>query len=279
MQKLMYFGTRERMTWVRVPAIETPLTKGGWGAEGVYLNGGAYVRRSATGHKRYEFSWGMTDQENIYDIIDYADGLYGAGLIYFHEPFAMVSNILPQFWAAPRLAAEDAPPFVLGKRPTLVATAANAFGYPTQSAVYTLTALDTFSTLWIPIPNGYTLHVGVHGSATGTAAVTVLPDGGSVANLTLLNVLTNTLTNYTSTASGVTLSFGGVGQLTLAGLIAQVLPTGDSPSTGDFISGRGHSGCRFAPNSITVSGFSAPNALDKVSATAGLIETGAWEEV
>lgn len=276
MQRKMYFGTRERMTWVNCPAIDVDLSKGRWAVQGGYLNGGAYIRRSLTGHKIYEFSWNLTTQEEIYEIVNYDDGIYGNGLIYFYDPFAMKTNVFPQFWAAPWLAREDGPSFILGKRPDAVATGANAYGYPTQSAVYTLASADEALELWLPIPAGYTLHIGAHGSSTGTASVTVLEDGDTVPDsLTLMPVTLPTLTNAQySGVRGVTVSFGGVGNLTLAGLVAQVLPTGVSPSTGMFPSGRGHSGCRF-PTPVQITGLSA--AIDKVSASATLVEVGAWE--
>src|SRR5690606_27594705 len=120
--------------------------------------------------------WNVDERENIYDILDYAYGLYGDGLIYFLDPFAMDRNVLPQQWAVPRLAASDAPSLVRNRRPTLVATAPNNNRYPTQSAVYTVGLDDSFESLWIPIPPGYSLHFGVHGSRSGSAAVTLAPD-------------------------------------------------------------------------------------------------------
>ena len=303
MAKTMYFGTRERMTWVKAPAIEAGLSRARWGTSGVYLNGGAYVRQSNTGHKKYSFSWGMTAQENIYTIVDYADGLYGTGLMHFHDPFAMGVNVFSQAWAAPSLAGTDAPSLIEGIRPTLSPTPDNNYAYPSNSAVYTLLADSSVNEFLIPVPAGYTLHVGVHGSATGSAAINIrsldgdevggllpgeftLPGAGTLVTdvlaatpLTMLPVTTPQLTNYS--VSGIpwaAISLQGVGQLTLSGLIAQVLPNSDSPLVGSFKSGRGHSGCRFDPNQPTVSGFSAPSALDMVSASATLTETGAWED-
>jgi hypothetical protein len=74
----------------------------------------------------------------------------------------------------------------------------------------------------------------------------------------------------------VTVSFSGEGTLTLAALIAQVRPLGEAVPEGNFISGRGHSGCRFAAKP-SIQGYSAPQALDFQSITATLIETGDWE--
>jgi hypothetical protein len=470
--KLMYFGTQERMTWVKCPTFDMNMSKVGWGASSQYVNGGAGVRRSVTSHKEYSMAWNLASHVDISEINDYADGLYGDGLIYFLDPFAIDTNLLPQYWAAPRIGAKDGP--VLNGslvRPTEVETEANSFSYPTQSAAYTFDASSKFASLYIPLPTGYTFHFGAHGNASGTAAVAVstsnqtttttyrinqstnssfevdtsgwttsgsptvsrpltggfagsahlrltataattllsangtsfvvtpgeqvamssyvrgtvgrlvqmrvtytgasavtsttaalvstsawqrifytgtVPVGataarvdvvmtaasvavgnvldidavlaergtagistyfdGSTPNTSVANIRTyNTwqgathnsasqqstvtapgtamtllpstspvLTNYTiSGVPGVHISFWGSGNLTLSGMIAQVLPTGAPAPMGDFISGKGHSGCRFAPGSPSEQGYSA--ALDLRSLTATLIETGAWE--
>lgn len=278
-KKRMYFGTRERMTWIPTPAINAGISKSRWSSEGVFTNGGAFVQRSGSAHMKYVFSWNLASHEDIFPIVDYDDGVYGGGLLYFLDPFAARVNVLPQFWAAPRLQADDAPTLVKNADPTLVATADNDHAYPTQSVVYELKSDSEFRTLWIPIPDGYTFHFGVHGSATGTAAITVQPDDGAVTEVTPMAVTTSSLTNTTVTGpGGVTISADGVGFLTLAGLVARVLPSSEPAPTGSFMGGRGHSGCRFSGDGITVTGYSSPAALDKVGASGTLIETGAWEQ-
>lgn len=472
--KTMYFGTKERMTWVKAPAFDMNISKVGWGTSSQYINGGASVRRSATSHKEYQMSWNLASHTDIAEISDYADGLYGDDLIYFLDPFAIDTNLLPQYWATPRLGVQDAPVFTGSDiRPTLTATPANNLSYPTMSAVYTFDINSEFASLYIPVPAGYTFHFGAHGSSTGTAAVTVstsaqnpvvtsrvnripnpsftndltgwsttgaptlsrqitggfsgpaharlvataattsfslndtdfpvvvgesiavsayvrgtvgrmaqmritytgasavtstavalaststwqrisytgvVPAGATAARVDVVmaatsvaigNVLdvdavlaergtatvgiyfdgstastsvgstrtrngwqaspdasasqqtitvapgtavsllssdTTQLTNFTVTnPGGVYISFWGSGTLTLSGMVAQVLPIGTPAPTGAFISGRGHSGCRFAPGSPTEQGYSALAGLDYKSLTANLIETGAWE--
>lgn len=273
----MWFGTRRKMMWVRCPAINIGMGRGRWSTSGTYLNGGAYARRSLTGHKVYDFSWEMASQEEIYDIIDYADGVYGDGLIYFHEPFAMTKNVLPQFWATPSLGAKDAPPFTKNRRPDLVPTTANNYCYPIDSAQYTFTSESEFQELWIPIPPGYALYLGVHGIASETASVTALPDGEMYPDtLDMISVTSGTLTNTVyDSVDGITLSFEGEGTLILSGLVAQILPIGSPSPTGRFHSGKGHSGCSFANDDRQdIQGYSA--ALDKVSTSVTLIETGGW---
>lgn len=172
--KVMYFGTRERMTWVKAPAFNPDISKVGWSATNLFLNGGASVRRSTVSHKEYQFAWNLASAEDIAAISDYADGLYGDDLIYFLDPFAMTTNLLPQMWATPRLGVSDGIDFANGaRRPTLITTPTNSLGYPTKSAVYTFNSSSVFESVYIPIPPGYALNFGANGSATGTAAVVV----------------------------------------------------------------------------------------------------------
>lgn len=273
-ERVMYFGTQDRMTWVRCPTIDSTISKVGWTAMSQFLNGGASVRSSRASHKEYQFTWSLASAEETAKVNDYADGLYGEGLIYFLDPFAVQTNLLPQHWAVPSQGIDDAPTFTKSDvRPTGVTTGANIYGYPTTSAVYTFDSSSTFRSLWIPLPVGYTFHFGAHGSSTGDARVTL--NGTDITGL--ISVASSTRTNTTVTGvPGVTISFAGEGTLTLAGMIAQVRPTGDPVVAGDFISGRGNSGCRFhgAPS---VQGYSSPQAMDFQSISATLIETGDWE--
>jgi len=272
--KEFYFGSAERMAWVPCPAIEADISNVGWSTSGRYLNGGGYARRSTASGRAYQFSWNLTSADNIYKVLNYADGVYGPAPYYFLDPFAIETNLLPTYWAAPRIAASDGPSLVKDKRPTLVATAINTLDYPTKSAVYTLVAGDKFAALFIPVPPGYTFHFGAHGSATGTAGLTVTPTGGAAVAQTLISSVSTARTNYSvGGVTGVTISATGAGQLTLSGLMAQVRPTGVPVPMGGFISGRGNSGCEF-DGLPTTNGYSS--ALDLQGASAKLIEVAAW---
>jgi hypothetical protein len=158
-------------------------------------------------------------------------------------------------------------------------TGLNDYAYPTQSVRYELEPNDEFRTLWVPVPDGHTFHFGVHGNRTGTAEITVQEDLGPVQSVSMLSTNTATLTNVAIPGpSGVTISARGSGYLTIAGMIGRILPTGKAAPIGVFMGGRGHSGCRFNNAGLTLTGYSAPSALDKVGASATLIETGAWEQ-
>lgn len=112
----MYFGNRNRMTWVKCPDSGMGLTRARWSAEGVYLNGGGYVRESTASHIVYEMGWNFLNRAQLYAITDYRDGVYGPGNIYFLDPFQMDRNVLPQNWAQPAI--EDGQPLT-DERPSV----------------------------------------------------------------------------------------------------------------------------------------------------------------
>lgn len=284
----MWFGTRGHMQWVPCPSVNVGASKQGWSSQMNYLSGGASTRSSRTAHKEYDLSWNLTTAENIRTITDFADGVFGFGPIYWGDPFTMDKNMLPQYWATPSLAAADGPILDSGRiRPTLVPTSSNIYGYPADSAVFNVKALAPSADraeVFIPIPPDHTAWVGAHGELGGAASVQVTvatgkATTGATASLTMLPVTTSTRFNHSVTSAegiGIIIRLGGVGQITLAGLMVQVLPTGTAPEPGGFISGQGHSGCSFNPQP-SVTQYSA--ALDLVGLTARLVETEAWRIV
>lgn len=280
----MWFGNQNHMQWVKAPAINYDSSKRGYASSMSYLNGGVYVRRSSTAAKGYNFTWSMKSRDEIRAVIDYADGVYGDGPIYFLDPFAMDTNLLPQFWAVPALGAGDAP-MLIGEfdeqRPGVLPTTPNTLGYPFNTANYSLMGTDVRATVWIPCPAGYSLWFGAHGAATGTAAVQVTPTTGptSVAPpsaLTLLSVNDETRMNFSvngGTYTGALLSLNGIGTLQLSGLMAQCLPTGYTPQVGGFISGQGHSGCSFVTEPL-LTNYSV--GINRAGAVVNLVETAGW---
>lgn len=489
MAGLMYFGNRNRMTWVKCPDTGMGMSRAHWSADGTYLNGGGYVRNSKAGHLVYEMGWNFLNRAQLYAITDYRDGLYGPGSIYFLDPFQMDRNVLPQHWAHPALAGEDAQPltdqrpsvqsltvtrrnvvqdprarlasgwsigglgtggptapetmitgatdgptlpdgtkvttytrytlsgptatggayiltgqtsggnyqgdFPVGTgtgtsmymrtsvasqwyprrwtylagasvgasqgppvmvpantwvnlgffstitqaadylRASVIATGALAGGQiidvtcgmvdvgasrlepyfdgdlpstpqrtnswvgtvnqsaslqvvqrnpltalnaPPQSATYTLTSATTFKKVWIPVPDGYTFHVGGLYSRTGTANVKVVTDLDATVELTPdMDPAPHVIPSkaISNTGGGVTLSLTGVGTISLVGLMAQVLPNGRVPTLNTFASGQGNSGSEFASDP-TVTGYSA--VRDHMALSVTLKEVGAWDE-
>ena len=281
MVKNVWFGTREYMQWVPAPAIDVQAGKVGHEGSANFLNGGAWVRRSKAAAKTYSMSWNLKKRDEIQPILDYADGMYGNGLIYYSDPFAMDKNVLPSYWAAPYINAYDGPLVVGNTRPTIT-TGAVENGYPYESANYTLTTTSVSPKIFIPIPPGYRAYVGAHGqSVSGTTTVRVTPYVGTTAqtavNLTLLSKAANP-TNWISTAThtGIELSLVATanGVLRLHGIVVQVLPAGSTSPVGGFISGQGTSGLSFV-SQPAVSQYNA--ALDRIGVSADLIETGAWQ--
>lgn len=282
----IWFGTKERMTAVRAPQIDYDTSKIGWeGGTTQFLNGGAYVRRSTTAHKQYNFTWTNLPRDDIRTINDYADGVYGDGLIYFLDPFAMDRNILPQYWATPRLVFKDAPVLSGQDRQAFIqypTALDNDLGYPTVAPQYvwdtsTWPAVQLRPSLYIPLPPDYTLWFGAHGVVTPAAnsALTITADSGTPTRIQVLDVTDmNRFSDSwdSTTTTGVTINFGttSAASAVISGMIAQVLPTGLTPQPGGFISGQGNAGVRFATQPQRQD-YSA--ALDMVSLTAQLVES------
>lgn len=282
MAGVIWFGTRKYMQWVPAPAINADFSRAGWASKTQFLNGGASVRRSFSGHKEYSMSWNLAARDYLRPITDYAEGIYGSGSIYFLDPMAMDKNILPQNWATPGLAGLDAMPLIRGVKPTVAENGTITLGYPAFSATYM--AVGVAEKVWLPVPPGYSLWLGFHGANIANGRVQATPTLGSLSypavDLVPLGMVdTRVNTEFVGgTYDGVELALKITGNNTdavrLDGLIAQVLPTGSVPLTGGFVSGQGHSGTQFESQPVTTA-YSA--ALDKVGMSAKLVETNTWQ--
>lgn len=279
----MYFGTQGYMQWIPAPSVDADMSKVGWQAQAQYLNGGARIRRSLSAHKEYNLAWNLQARDNLRVVSDYADGVYGDGLIYFLDPFAIDKNVLPQYWATPSLGALDGPNLA-GQTtlPTLVQTSANAYGHPAMSVVYTLAGTEIAPEIYVPIPQGYRAVFGWKGSSTGTATVSIKSMSGSSVMATAtsagIDVTSSTLANSQVSSSdgydGVSLNLSGAGNIIISSMFMQIIPVAQAAPTGNFISGQGNSGCHFAEHP-KLQNYSS--AMDFVGMTARLIEVGAWE--
>lgn len=285
MRDMIYFGNRERMTWVRAPDANYDGSRQGWvGGATTLLNGGTIVQRSTSAHRTYSYTWNMMSRDEIRNIQDYAEGVWGPGAIYMLDPFAMDRNVLPQHWASPRTVLQDAPVLSGSKRsdaPEFPVDLSNLWSYPTRGILYAYSASWPLAQyrpkLFIPIPSGYTAWFGAHGQPSATSGLTVTPVGGLAETMPILT--TNTDQRFSSSwdgsqYSGVELSFSlNSGSAVISGMMMQILPTGVIPKKGAFISGQGHSGLRFATQpSLTNNNI----ALDRQSLSAQLIEDEAW---
>lgn len=259
MAGLMYLGAKANMKWVPAPLTGPDLTPNQYVSENPFLRGSQSLFQSVAGARQYPYEFGLKTNSEINHLLNTASGAYGQD-VYFLDPFAMNTNVLPIHWSQPWMAAYGAPN-LMGKdkyKQALTPTTSNTFDYPTMSAVMGLDAGNaTWSpgqslTLWIPVPSGYTFHFGAHSNTAGASNpyIGITPDGGSETAPVMLANNTSTLTNYTYTPgsnSGVTLKLNGNPALTssISGMVAQVLPAGTAAPTGSFIAGKGHSGCRF----------------------------------
>lgn len=270
----IWFGTKEHSQWVQCPSIDMSAGKVGWEVVSKFLNGGNYVRRSTAAAKQYGMEWGLKSRDTIRPILDYADFMYGPGDIFFCDPFAMDKNALPTYWAAPYVNAIDGP-LTTSTRPALTDLGASTNGYPTRRGGITGTR-----SIYIPIPPGYTAHVGVHSAVAMGGSIRVYTTISGVrqpspTTLTPLTTATSTRFNYTSAVSVANrgIEIENVGDVSYDGMIVQILPTGVTPATGGFISGQGHSGLQFAGQPEY---WEYSSGLDKVRAKATLVEVGAW---
>jgi hypothetical protein len=282
MSSCFYMGTREKLFEVKAPAVNMPSSKVGFASEINFLNGGADVRRSTAAAKRYSMTWGLMSRDEARIILDLADGIYGSGPIYWHDPFAADRNALPQWWASPMQGIVDGLPLNADDRGVEVQTPANNLDLPVRSIEYNV-ILGTTRSVWIPIPPGYTAWVGAYGQDGTGGRLDVTPTvnsqlDGAVTALTFLDYSDNSRFNNSFSSNdfdGIKLGLGGAGTVTLSGIMVQVLKNGTMPQPGKFISGQGNSGCSFATQP-SYTPYSA--ALDKVGLTADMVETAGWAE-
>lgn len=267
--KSVWFGTEERMQWVPAPSPGVGRSLSSWRVGGKFLNGGSWSKSSATGARTVSLTWPVMTSEKVRKIRAFLEGTYGSGPFYYSDPFAESTNAAPAWLAAPWLACADAPS-LRGKivRPTKVTTPANTYDYPSYGAQYSTLGAGEVK-VKLPVPDGYTAHIGVHGTATGSSAMEV--NGSAV---TLLGVTTGTLTNTTVAGPGwVEFRLNGTGTITLYGIVVRILPTGVAAPTGPFVPGEGHGGLALSEDP-QITGYSS--AQDRQAITASFEEVEAW---
>lgn len=291
MAKTLWFGTRGNEMWVKGPLAGGDSSRVGYSSSIQYINGGAGVVASQAAHREYNWSWSSaTDTDDIRDIIDFAEGVYdtqdGVNLIYFVDPMAAQKNLLPQNWAVPSLGLGDGMPLLNDIDPQAVNTPANSYKYPLRGVRYA--GGSDQAKIYIPIPPGYSMWLGVHGSVSGGGMVKADAVQGvnvvSTATLTMLGLTTELVADHFDNSgngtdpTGVELyidtTMSGA-TVTLYGMVAQLWPIGATPPTGLFISGQGHSGCQFSVHP-TESPYYAAGGIFQEAATAKLVEVGAW---
>jgi len=281
MSSCFYMGTRQQMLEITAPSVSLPSSKQGYFNKVDFLNGGSAIRRSVAGHKNYTMTWNTLGRDEARVILDIADGIYGPGAVYVHDPMSADRNVLPQWWATPSQGGYDGLPLNNSVRGEITATPSNSLNFPTESIIYTVEAGLTRE-VWIPIPDGHRAHIGAYGSNGSGGTVVATPTINSITDgtpvtLTLMDVTSDdSRFNQTFGAAsydGVKLTLGGVGTVTLSGIMVQVLEEGVNPPAGGFISGQGNSGLQFV-NQPTYTPYSS--ALDRVGVVVELAEYYGW---
>jgi hypothetical protein len=175
-----FMGTEERASFFRTPVRGADSSPAAWSDGGTLLNGGGYQFNSWGSHKTYQFEWGSsTPYEYAQKLKSYFDGTYGRGLMYFYDPNTFNHNVLPARWADPSMALDsEGAGLVYGVTPTVATDDFDGSlnGYPIRGASYDLRNTvagwrGREDALYLPIPDGYTLALGVAGSSTGAARV------------------------------------------------------------------------------------------------------------
>ena len=271
----VYFGNAQKQTWIVSPQSGMRASSAGYISEQQLLTGSTSIKRSGASHRRFEASWlgslnAPTMETSLQTIKEFADGYHGEGPFFWNDPYAMNTNMFSPAWAAPSMAIDSdwyaICPDDVGITKSKVLTSSisdlvgnNTQGYPLYTAKYVAPGnpnaeSDRFS---FYIPAGYTLWIGIHGhhGATGKAFIQSYKNGvaATPAELTMLGV--NTVNRFSASVSSTTadkvefyIAKVAPSPCTfyITGLIAQLLPTGQTPATGAFISGRGTNNLEFA---------------------------------
>ena len=265
----LYFGNAEKMLWAPAPDIDMDMSPGGWGESGVMLNGGAYVRRSQNAAQVYRMNWTMFKDEDLAKVFDFYYGRYGEGPFYMLMP-GSYDNVLPRAWSMPRLHTKDAPPFARDEDIPEAVAVDPVSDRPAVAAHYTFTDAESpRRALTIPLPEGYHLHLGVHGTFDEDVRLHV-----GDTPIAPMSLDSPTLVNYTVSEPGLhTLTFRGVGEATISALTARITDSATSPN-GPFVPGKGASAVEFEPGSVGKTMYSAVKNWYHGSAT--LVEVGQW---
>lgn len=291
MDKVMWFGTEQRASFIPAPLASAEMSQVGWEASAQLLGGGAMQRNSFASHREYVFEWSDGSTRSAQQLMEsYANGTFGRGLIYFHDPLNYTMNVLPPFYADPSMAVGfEAPPLVPDVQPTVSTTGASANLLPITTVAYTVPAIGIANSnpVFVPIPTGYDLHVGAIYSKTGTAGAFVSPVtlAGSTLAPIALTALTVSATNLhpdtfsSSLYSGVRVWVGktsaAASTVTITAMTARLYKTGTVGDYTQWFAGHGHTGCRFVgkPTYIANSGVQG----GQVGYACSFTETGAWE--
>lgn len=186
----MWFGTQDYATWVPTPLRGADVSAKGWGANGTFLNGGAFAFNSYNTHKEFDFSWRSTSSRSqAQTMMSFYSGTFGRGKLYFLDPLTMRTNVLPARWADPSITCDfEGESLVPGLDPLRVSrTGTERLQLPVNAAQYQFESHVQGSPrevgVFIPVPPGYAAVVWGVSESSGTSKVRVgtVSQGGTVS--------------------------------------------------------------------------------------------------
>lgn len=225
-RKQLWFGTEDYAKWIATPLRGSNVDPSGWNTGGALLNGGGYHFGSTMQHREYSLEWGdSSSYEAAQEMLDFANGAYGDGLIHFVLPTIYDKNILPPEWASPSITAGTTS-LVRGVSPLRAGAHPPQLGlnWPLGASMNlsdTPTGYREGDSLFIPVPEGYDLLLGHLGASYNGAGVFA-----SVFNYTGQMQSTTRLTDIVQEAGD--LGVPGSEMPTVADLIPN--PRASSPS-------------------------------------------------
>lgn len=177
------FGTIGYRLDLPVPLRGMTNDPSGWGETATYLNGGAAVRNSFDSHKNYTMEWRDSSAPRAAQLVkSFADGTFGRGLMYFHDPVTYLHNVLPARWADPSMSVGyEGRSLVYGLNPSSIPTSSPRTNLlPAQSALYTMGpetrgGYREEDSLFVPVPNGQALLLAAFYTGPETAGVYYAP--------------------------------------------------------------------------------------------------------
>lgn len=261
-------------------------------ASGQYQNGGFYQSRSLDHHQSYGLAWygDVSTEYDIDEVLNYRDGVYGTGYIYFVDPMVQGENLFRKNYSNPELIGRGYFNWGHGK-PIFAATDANTTNCPAFTATWALGDVEADQVVGKPftliIPPDMTLWIGWRGSAANDGKLVAEGIGGgftTVTDLTPLDVADPDLladsfdgSDYQAVRVYMTVDAEDSGaSVSVTSLVAQLHPTGLTPAlTGSHLTGKGFSGMMFSDQSLPVTLTQAPRKIRSFSTQ--LTEVEPWQ--
>jgi hypothetical protein len=275
MSRKVYFGNDQKQVWINAPQTAMVASSAGYVFEQQLLSGFTFVKRSDASHRRFEMAWlGSLNAPELEDslqvIKEFSDGIHGNSKLFWNDPYATTTNLFSPAWATPFMSIgtdwDAICPDDAGITKEVVTTASisalvgnNTQGYPANSAKFIAPDSPTLESdkFTFYVPSGYTLWIGLHGhhgetgavygkayknnvAATPTAITALGVDSTSRVNASFSSTVADKVEFYIAKIASGSCTFH------ISGIIAQILPTGVTPATGKFLSGRGTTGLQFA---------------------------------